>query len=322
MYPVIFKIPFLNIPIYGYGLMMVAAFLATQWLSTRLAKSKGIDPEIFVNATLFALIAGVVGSRLSSVLENLSEYTKPDLSIWQNLFNMINIRSGGLTFYGGLILACPVVIGYFMYKKVPIKLAIDICAPCVMVGLGIGRIGCFLSGCCYGATAEVPWAIRFPYGSDAYVEQFYNQVSDNTAEKLNHRVPAELIARTEHGIRLLSPAEVAKDPSLVAMARGEKSNPVHPTQFYSTFNSLLIMGILLIYFTLPHEPGRVFALMLMLEGPTRYMLEMLRVEPPILGPMSLSMVMGIVLFVAGAILWLALGWNQRSLVGSMMTRPA
>src|ERR1700722_17376754 len=129
MHPIVFRIPFLNIPIYGYGMMMVCAFLATQWLSAGLAEGRGIAPEIFVNATLFALVSGVIGCRLSSVLENLSDYTKPDLTIWQNLFNMINIRSGGLTFYGGLILATPIVIGYFMYKKVPIRLAIDICAP-------------------------------------------------------------------------------------------------------------------------------------------------------------------------------------------------
>src|SRR5476651_288885 len=99
MHPIFFRIPFLNIPIYGYGIMMVCAFLATQWLSTRLAKSKGIDPEIFVNATLLALVSGVIGSRLSSVLENLSDYLRPGLGIWQILFNMFNIRSGGLTFY-------------------------------------------------------------------------------------------------------------------------------------------------------------------------------------------------------------------------------
>src|SRR5580698_4246996 len=107
MYPIIFYIPFLHIPIYGYGLVMVCAFLATQWLSTKLARSRGIDPEIFVNATLLALVFGVVGSRLSHVLENLPAYTRSDLSVWTNLYNMINIRSGGLTFYGGLILACP-----------------------------------------------------------------------------------------------------------------------------------------------------------------------------------------------------------------------
>ena len=70
------------------------------------------------------------------------------------------------------------------------------------------------------------------------------------------------------------------------------------------------MGILLTFLSLPHAPGRVFALMLMLEGPTRFMLEMLRVEPPVLGPMSLSMVLGIVLLAAGGILWVVFGFSE------------
>jgi len=180
-----------------------------------------------------------------------------------------------------------------------------------MLGLGIGRIGCFLSGCCYGATANVPWAIRFPYGSDAYVEQFYNRLSGTGTEQLDHTVPSALLAPTRYGERLLTNDEVKCVPALAAIARGEKSNPVHPTQFYSTINSLLIMGILLIYFSLPHAPGRAFAMMLMLEGPTRYILEMLRVEPPVISNMSLSMVLGIVLFVVGVILWFVFGWVPR-----------
>ena len=162
MYPTIFHIPILNIPIYGYGLMMVFAFLATQWLASKLAKTRGLDPEIFVNVALIALVAGVIGSRTSHVLENLAYYTNPHNSARENFINMINIRSGGLTFYGGLILGAPVVLGYLIYRKVPVRLAIDILAPCVTLGLAIGRIGCFLNGCCYGAPANVPWAVHTP----------------------------------------------------------------------------------------------------------------------------------------------------------------
>ena len=101
MYPTIFHIPLLHIPIYGYGLMMVFAFLATQWLASKLAALRGLDPEIFVNVALIALVSGVIGSRASHVLENLKYYTDPHLGVWNNFVNMINIRSGGLTFYGG-----------------------------------------------------------------------------------------------------------------------------------------------------------------------------------------------------------------------------
>jgi phosphatidylglycerol:prolipoprotein diacylglycerol transferase len=317
MHPEVFRLPLLNAPIYAYGLMMVVAFLATQWLSARLGKRLGYDPEIFVNATLIALVTGVIGCRISHVLENLPQYTRSDLSVWQNLFNMINIRSGGLTFYGGLILAFPAVLGYFVYRKVPGRVGMDIGAPCIMLGLAIGRIGCFLNGCCYGATCDVshiPWAVRFPYYSNAYVEQFYG--TTGASERLRHTVPAPLTRRLEDGtLELLAPAQLAGDPQLLALAATEKSNYVHPSQLYSTFSSLLIMAVLLCYFTMRHVPGRVFALMLILEGPTRFLLELLRVEPPVITPlglpMSLSMVLGLVLFAMGVVLWVTLGLANR-----------
>ncbi len=301
MHPILFYIPGLNAPIYSYGLMMVCAFLATQWLASKLTRRLGYDPEIFVNTTLIALVVGVIGSRMSHVLENLSQYTRADRTIWQNLFEMINIRSGGLTYYGGLILAFPVSLAYVVYKKIPGRVAMDIAAPCLVLGLAIGRIGCFLNGCCYGAGCNLPWAVQFPYGSNAYLDQFYG----TNGEFLNHRVPPQLLMATPDGLAPLPAVDVARNPALAAIAATEKSNPVHPAQLYSTTTSLLIMAILLCYFTMPHSPGRVFAMMLMLEGPTRFLLEMLRVEPPVLGPMSLSMVLGLALFAIGVGMWFA-----------------
>jgi phosphatidylglycerol:prolipoprotein diacylglycerol transferase len=332
MHPIIFRIPGLNMPIFGYGLMMVLAFLACQWLASYLAKRKGYNPEIFINATLIALVFGVIGCRMSSVLENLSLYTRPDLSIWQNFYNMINIRSGGLTFYGGLILAAPIVLGYFVYKKVPARAAIDICAPCIALGLAIGRIGCLLNGCCYGAdaSATLPWAIQFPYGSDAYVDAYHQG-------KITP--PSQLTIPTTDGTpRLISPQELeqgfietgdasqphlALSPDLRQLAAQQHSQWVHPAEVYSSLNSFLIMALLLAYLSVPHVGGRVFALLLMTEGPTRFLLELLRVEPPVLGPMSLSMVLGLLLFVVGAILWLALGYSQhRASIKLTAAQPA
>src|SRR5436190_23357804 len=104
-------------PIFGYGLMLVIGFLCAVQLSKFLARRVGIDPELFVNAALIALISGVAGSRLSHVLENFAEYTRRDRSFVENLWAMVNIRSGGLTFYGGLILAFPIVIWYGIRKR-------------------------------------------------------------------------------------------------------------------------------------------------------------------------------------------------------------
>ena len=330
MYPTIFHLPLLHIPIYGYGLMMVFAFLSTQWLAGKLATLKGLDSEIFVNVALIALVSGVIGSRASHVLENLSYYTNPHLSVWDNFINIINIRSGGLTFYGGFILASPIVLGYLIYKKVPARLAMDIVAPCLTLGLAVGRIGCFLNGCCYGAPTSVPWGVQFPYGSSAYVDAY-------DAEKID--LPPELRAYTfgsgdhfrpvtteelQQGYYLTGNPDAPKyflPANAKAVAAAQHAPAVHPAELYSTLTSLLMTAVLLCYFFLPHSPGRVFAMMLMLEGPSRFLLELLRVEPPVIGSMSLSMVIGLILFPIGAVLWFVFSPPRKDQPGFAVLQP-
>src|SRR5205814_9150448 len=102
--------------------------------------------------------------RLSHVLENFSDFTRPDRTALQNLGAVFDIGSGGLTYYGGFLLATPALIGYAIWKRVPLRLGMDIVAPCLMVGPAFGRFGCFLNGCCYGAectTDRVPWPCSF-----------------------------------------------------------------------------------------------------------------------------------------------------------------
>jgi phosphatidylglycerol:prolipoprotein diacylglycerol transferase len=312
MYQIFFRIPILNIPIYSYGLMMVIGFLAAIQLGKYLAKRCGLDPELFVNAGLIALIAGVFGARLSHVLENFHDYTNPARSISANFLDAINIRSGGLTYYGGFLLAFPSLVFYAIKKKIPLRLGMDIVAPCIVIGLGFGRIGCFLNGCCYGATCDAPLAVQFPYQSLAYEEQFdRGQVSP----------PPQLLVPTSDGsARLVTREELNSgvenvadssglatpiDPAARKLAAIERSQPVLPAQLYSAFTAFLIAAIVLCYFTLPHLPGRAFALMLILEGSTRFILELLRVEPPVIGNFSLSMILGIGIATLGVILWIA-----------------
>jgi len=236
------------------------------------------------------------------VLENLDEFTRSDRTAMENFLAMINLSSGGLTYYGGFILAFIVLVWYGRKKKIPLPLAMDIIAPCLMIGLGFGRIGCFLNGCCHGAVCEQPYAITFPYYSNPYIDQF-----DHGRGPLGEKVPAELIQYRNGQKRLISPAEAQGNPQLLALMKQQRSLPVHAAQLYSTITCFILAALLVAYFSMPHLAGRVFALMLMLEGLTRFMLEMLRVEPPVVGSFSLSMIIGLMLVGLGAILWIAFG---------------
>lgn len=299
----------------AFGLMMVIGFLLALQLAKFLARRSGLDPEVFVNAGLIALVAGVVGARASHVLEYLPQYTNPERSIAANFFDAINIRGGGLTYYGGFLLAFPLLVIYAIKKKLPLRLSMDIVAPCLMIGLAFGRIGCFLNGCCYGAQCELPWAVQFPCQSLAYQDQFKRGDLDP---------PRELTVPLADGrVRLVRPEEIRAGgietgdpvapqvplaPGVSDAAASQRSLPLHPAQIYSALTAFMIAGITLSYFTLPHIAGRGFALMLMLEGVTRYVLEMLRAEPTVWGTrLSLSMWLGIGMVVLGVGLWVLFG---------------
>jgi len=296
------------IPIYGYGFMLVVAFIACVQAGQWLARRMGIDPELVVNAVLVGLVSGIIGARICSVLESWREYTA-GRSIWGAIVNVINIREGGLTFYGGLLLATPCCIAYAWWNKVPIRRGMDLVAPVLMIGLGFGRIGCFLNGCCYGEQCDLPWGVRFPYYSYAYVEQF---------DQGKLMPPPPLLAETSrHTLELAPPdsPQIQADVSLRSLAEQSKSLPVQPTQLYSAFTAFLLAALLIAYLGLPHVDGRVFAVMLILEGIARYVLELIRVEPSVLNlniggevyGLSISMILGGLIVVSGAIMWLMIG---------------
>jgi len=293
-----------QVPIYGYGLMLVIGFLTAAYWARLLARRSGLDGELFINGALLALFTGIVGARLSHILENFADFTDPQRSAAENFRRMMDLSSGGLTYYGGFLLAFPTLVLYARWKKVPLRLGMDIVAPCLILALGFGRIGCFLNGCCYGARCDLPWAVSYPYGSGAYVD-----------EAIEGRIAApdqQLVLKpsSEGGWVPLSTEELARSADrsrLRAIAASHRSLRLHPAQLYSTFTCFLLAGLLYACFTMPHADGRVFALMLMLEGASRFMLELVRAEPPVVGRFSLSMIIGLVLIALGTALWSLFG---------------
>jgi len=157
-----------GIPIYGYGLMLFFAFVVCTWLAGRRAEKEGIAKERIQDLALWLFIGGLLGSRIVFLL-SLPPASRPYHDLVSFLKQLPQIWDGGVVFYGGAIGG---VIGYllayaFILRKEGIstlQLA-DIVAPSIAVGLCLGRIGCFLNGCCHGgvACADCPvYAVHFP----------------------------------------------------------------------------------------------------------------------------------------------------------------
>lgn len=151
MYPVIVQLGPLTI--YSYGLMLAVAVIVCTFLLSRDARGKGINPEMVFDLVFWMVLAGIAGARLFYIILNWEFFR-------QNLLEMVMIPKGGLSWQGGLIFGGLAGAGFVRRRKLPLREMLDLAAPYIALGQSIGRIGCFLNGCCYGK--EVSWGIFFP----------------------------------------------------------------------------------------------------------------------------------------------------------------
>ena len=161
MYPTIFELPtqhlgpiHLPIAVHSYGLMMALAFLTCMYMGQREFKRKGLEPRLASSIILWGALGGIIGAKLYSSLQD------GGLSI-RELFS-----NSGLVWYGGLIGGLAAAIWIIHRSSSPLLPTLDALAPLLLLGYGIGRIGCFLSGDGdYGPPSDLPWAMSFPKGT-------------------------------------------------------------------------------------------------------------------------------------------------------------
>lgn len=300
MFPELFKIPFVGFSVHSYGLMLVLGLLCAMELAKFLARRSGLNPDHFSTASILALVFGLIGARIAYVIQFHQEFTGGTFA--ENFWAAINLTSGGLVYYGGFLFAFAALVIWAVWKKIPLFRGMDIIAPCLMIGLAFGRVGCFLNGCCWGQHCETDQlvAVEFPYYSPAYLDD-YQKGEIAPDRRLFARDP---VRQTE---RLITPEELKKKPELSEIAAHEHSHAVINTQLISTITASLIAIVSYFVFTLYLTPGRGFAVMMMCEGISRTLIEGLRTEPQyatLLGAnLTLSQFIGIGVFAGGVALW-------------------
>ncbi|PIS11711.1 MAG: prolipoprotein diacylglyceryl transferase [Bdellovibrio sp. CG10_big_fil_rev_8_21_14_0_10_47_8] len=154
MYPEIhlgsFQIP-------SYILYLSVLYCGLVFYAVTRAKRKNESVITTLDLALILMLGGFVGARLAHVL-----YESPE-TYADNWIRIFQFWQGGFVFYGGFLLA---LIGCWIYlrrKDLSFFHWADFFAPIFALGYGLGRMSCFLAGCCYGSYCEQPWAVTFQW---------------------------------------------------------------------------------------------------------------------------------------------------------------
>jgi phosphatidylglycerol:prolipoprotein diacylglycerol transferase len=103
---------------------------------------------------IWIIVSALVGAKLLLLIVEFKRY-------WQDPRELLALLQSGGVFYGGLILAVVVALWYLRRHRMPIWVTCDVFAPGIALGHVIGRLGCFLAGCCWGKETTVPWSVVF-----------------------------------------------------------------------------------------------------------------------------------------------------------------
>ena len=227
-----------NLDIYWYGVIIAAGMVLAMLFAFRNADDFGINSDRLIDVILVGAVMAIVCARIYYIVFAPFKYE----SIWQ----MIDIRQGGIAIYGAVIGAF--VFGGLMAKirRIPILPLFDLVGICFLIGQGVGRWGNFVNQEAFGSNTTLPWGM--------YSEGTYNYLLS---------VQATLAAEG-----------VTVDPT----------QPVHPTFLYESIWCLVGVVLLASHIKKRRFNGELFLLYIIWYGLGRYWIEGLRTDSLMLVP--------------------------------------
>lgn len=275
MKQVLFRIPGLGVPVYSFGLMVALAVFAGLMLAVRRSRKEGLDPNVVYDMAGWLVAGGLVGARLFYVVEYWGEKVT-------TVGGVLRVWEGGIVLYGALIGAVVGLLAFRAVRRFPVLATLDALAPSAALGVAVGRVGCFLNGCCYGKRCVTQWlAVRFPQGSPPWLAEVAQRVIPEDA-------PASL--------------------------------PLHPTQLYSALDGLVLFALLSAYYPLRRRDGEVAGLLLLTYPVARFVLDVFRDdEQPLFLGLTVAQVASLFVFAFGLLFWSYLSRRPAGRVADRVT---
>jgi phosphatidylglycerol:prolipoprotein diacylglycerol transferase len=151
MHPVLFRVG--DFAIHSYGAMGAIGFLAVVFGALRRAEALGWSRDRVVDVMFWSALAGIVGARGLYLLTNPDQF--------HSLGDAINVRTGGLVFYGAMLTGFPVAAWLIRRAKLPYFALMDVFSTVLPLGHAISRVGCLFAGCCFGKPTDLPWGVTY-----------------------------------------------------------------------------------------------------------------------------------------------------------------
>lgn len=237
--------------------MLTLSVIFGRLLAIRLAELAGIEGKLADRCATWTFVGAVVGARLLYVSTNLDQF--------DHVLDLVAWWKGGVVAYGGFLGGLAAAMVFCRIHDIQVLAWADSVAPSLCLGLALTRVGCFLAGCDFGRDWNGPWAVQFPAGSPAFVQQ-----------------------------RLLGLLPSGATASL----------PVHPTQLYESLAGVALLLLVFAVRRRQRGSGQALAAFALGYGVLRYLIEIVRADPDrgAIGPWSTSQFIAIATFVAASAL--------------------
>lgn len=139
-----------------YALAIVLGIAAGVFVAAREAKRKGISKDEIYSFALWAVVVGIIGTRLFHVIDKINYY-------WANPEAIFRFWEGGLAIWGAVAGGVLTAVIYAKVRRLPLGRFFDVCTPGLLTGQIIGRLGCIVNGDAYGGPTGLPWGFIYTH---------------------------------------------------------------------------------------------------------------------------------------------------------------
>ncbi len=141
-----------GVGVYWYGILISLAVIASLLLAYRSAEKFGVKPDYVLDTIIAIVPLMIIFARLYYIAFSFDEFKG-------NLLSILNLRTGGLAFYGGVIGGILAIIGVCRFRKVPLSRMMDLLVVYLPLAQGIGRWGNFFNQEAFGRNTALPWGM-------------------------------------------------------------------------------------------------------------------------------------------------------------------